>query len=76
MNYVKYHKFTGGMPIVFVERFADFASIIGAKSEDLDEGTQFDDGNYCRTIGFKKSPLKITIIPSYFSNNWFFISSS
>ncbi len=61
MNDVKYHKFTGGVPIIFVENFKDFPTAIGAKPEDLDEGAQFDDGNYCRTIGFKKSPLKFIV---------------
>jgi len=61
MNDVKYHKFTGSMPIIFVENFSDFPATIGAQVEDLDEGMEFDNGNYCRTIGFKKSPLKFIV---------------
>ena len=61
MNNVKYHKFTGGVPIIFVEKFSDFRAAIGATSEDLEEGADYDDGNYFRTIGFKKSPLKFIV---------------
>lgn len=58
---VKYHKFTGSMPIIFVERFSDFIDKIGAQKEDLEENTDYDSGNYFRTMGFKKSPLKFAI---------------
>jgi hypothetical protein len=56
-----YHQFTEGIPIIFVERFEDFANKIGYKLDELDQSDLNGSENYCRLIGFNKSPLKFIV---------------
>ena len=60
---VVYHKFTGNMPIVFVDRFDDFGKMIGTPISELEQntalGTKTD--SFCKFMNFKGSPLKFIV---------------
>jgi len=56
-----YHAFTKGVPIIFVERFSDFSKKIGIELSELEQTDLNGSKNYCRLIGFKKSPLKFIV---------------
>ena len=56
-----YHAFTKGVPIIFVERFSDFSNKVGIDLNKLEQTDLNGSKNYCRLIGFKKSPLKFIV---------------
>ena len=61
-NSVVYHKFTGDMPIIFVESFKEFANGFGSNLEEMDQGDVVNGTNtYCKSIGFSKSPLRFIV---------------
>lgn len=60
-NFVYYHEFTRGTPIIFVESFSDFAKKLGATIDELDEKPINTSNNFCRQIGFKNSPLRFIV---------------
>lgn len=61
---VYYNNYTGDIPIMFVERFEEFAHSIGVKNlsemrqSTVGENTNF---NFMRTIRFEGSPLKFIV---------------
>ena len=56
-----YHTFTKGIPIIFVENFSDFSERVGVELNELEQTDLNGSKNYCRLIGFKKSPLKFIV---------------
>lgn len=56
-----YHEFTQGIPIIFVERFEDFAKRINTPLGKLDQEQINGSSPFCRLISFKKSPLKFIV---------------
>lgn len=56
-----YHEFTQGIPIIFVERFEDFAKRLNTPLEKLDQEQINGSSTFCRLISFKKSPLKFIV---------------
>lgn len=59
---VAYHKFTGSMPIVFVENFSDFADGIGTNLDELEQSSAVDGTQeFCKFLNFKGSPLKFVV---------------
>lgn len=56
-----YHEFTQGTPIIFVERFEDFAKRLNVPLESLEQEQINGSSPFCRLISFKKSPLKFIV---------------
>lgn len=57
---VMYHKFTGSLPIIFVENFKDFAGgILDEMEQTSAMGSRSKD--FCRFANFKGSPLKFIV---------------
>lgn len=57
---VMYHKFTGSLPIIFVENFKDFA---GGILENMEQTSSMGSKSmeFCRFANFKGSPLKFIV---------------
>lgn len=58
---VFYHQFTEGVPIIFVEKFEDFAKNLGTSLNELEQDSVSNSNSYFRTIGFKNSPLRFVV---------------
>lgn len=59
---VRHHKFTGSMPLIFVEKFEDFGKSVGMSLDELEQSDVMGTTqNFCKFVRIKGSPLKFVV---------------